>query len=242
MVKRRRSNSDKIIKSGGRKSSYKPEYAKRVKELIMELVPLNSKGELACGKIAKALGVPARTMQEWRNPYSKHFKPDFAAAINESELRMRANIDLGLINANVVLRAQGYKERIKTFEPVVEGPELPAFSRYTKDDLINYAKSFLGLDLKTTMKKGAIEIAIRERVEEMTTEKMKVVRIVEKTIPSDIAAAKYCNQNLGDPDKRWKDKKVTELDVNEETATLLGLIDGSTKGKLPNREEEENAG
>lgn len=40
----------------------------------------------------------------------------------------------------------------------------------------------------------------------------------------------------------WFDKREHEHSLDKETATLLGLIDGSTKGKLPDREESEDAG
>ena len=38
------------------------------------------------------------------------------------------------------------------------------------------------------------------------------------------------------------DKISTEHSVDENTATLLGLIDGSTKGQLPTEQEVEDAG
>ena len=40
----------------------------------------------------------------------------------------------------------------------------------------------------------------------------------------------------------WKDKQEHEHNLSKETATLLGLIDGSSKGKLPTRQEVEDAG
>lgn len=38
------------------------------------------------------------------------------------------------------------------------------------------------------------------------------------------------------------DKQETTHNISKETASLLGLIDGSTKGKLPARQEAEDAG
>ena len=38
------------------------------------------------------------------------------------------------------------------------------------------------------------------------------------------------------------EKTITEHEVSEETATLLGMIDGSSKGKLPTKQEEQDAG
>ncbi len=42
--------------------------------------------------------------------------------------------------------------------------------------------------------------------------------------------------------KNWRDKQEHEHGVTKELSDLLGIIDGSTKGKLPNKEESENAG
>lgn len=39
-----------------------------------------------------------------------------------------------------------------------------------------------------------------------------------------------------------RDKQEMDLGLNKDTITLLGLIDGSSKGKLPNRQEEKDAG
>lgn len=40
----------------------------------------------------------------------------------------------------------------------------------------------------------------------------------------------------------WKDKQTQEHVIDKDTATLLGLIDGNSKGQLPNRQEAEDAG
>lgn len=58
-----------------------------------------------------------------------------------------------------------------------------------------------------------------------------------KHYPPDTAAAFIWLKNRAG----WKDKSVTELKVAKETATLLGLIDGGTKGKLPHSQEVKNA-
>lgn len=39
-----------------------------------------------------------------------------------------------------------------------------------------------------------------------------------------------------------KDKQEIKHDLSKETATLLGLIDGGSKGKLPNSQEVKDAG
>ena len=46
---------------------------------------------------------------------------------------------------------------------------------------------------------------------------------------------------LGKNNLDQTDKHIQELKVDKDTASLLGLIDGSTKGQLPNRQEDEDA-
>lgn len=40
----------------------------------------------------------------------------------------------------------------------------------------------------------------------------------------------------------WTDKREYQHDITPELATVLGLIDGSSKGKLPDSQEGEDAG
>lgn len=61
---------------------------------------------------------------------------------------------------------------------------------------------------------------------------------ITKYYPPDTAAAFIWLKNRAG----WRDKSETEIKVAKETATLLGLIDGSTKGKLPTKQEVEQAG
>lgn len=41
---------------------------------------------------------------------------------------------------------------------------------------------------------------------------------------------------------QWSDRVIQSHEVDKNTATLLGMIDGSSKGQLPTSEEAENAG
>lgn len=59
-----------------------------------------------------------------------------------------------------------------------------------------------------------------------------------KHYPPDTAAAFIWLKNRA----RWKDKQEHEHNLSKETATLLGLIDGSSKGKLPTGQEVEDVG
>lgn len=71
------------------------------------------------------------------------------------------------------------------------------------------------------------------------TETSEVIRVPTiKHYPPDTAAAFIWLKNRAG----WKDKQTQEHSVSEETAKLLGLIDGKTRGKLPSSQEIENAG
>lgn len=59
-----------------------------------------------------------------------------------------------------------------------------------------------------------------------------------KHYPPDTAAAFIWLKNRAG----WRDKQETEHTLNKQTAQLLGLIDGRTKGKLPDRQEAQDAG
>ncbi len=59
-----------------------------------------------------------------------------------------------------------------------------------------------------------------------------------KHYPPDTAAAFIWLKNRAG----WRDKQETEHTISKQTADLLGLIDGSTKGKLPDRAESQDAG
>lgn len=59
-----------------------------------------------------------------------------------------------------------------------------------------------------------------------------------KHYPPDTAAAFIWLKNRAG----WKDKQTQEHIIDKDTATLLGLIDGSSKGQLPTEQEVEEAG
>lgn len=205
---------------------YDPSFAERVAVLIGR-ISLTRTGGLAYGVIAKALGVSHVTMKKWRTPEDALFKPDFVYAIEKAEKELRKkiaeqleSIELGKINAGVVKRAQGYKKKKVIKEPVVTGPKSPPYSRFTKDDLITYAKNALGFKLNKKLNKGAIENAMRKRIDEMTTEELKIVRVEEEFVPSDIAAAKYANQNMGKTEEQWTDTQ----EVNVEAQSIVDII------------------
>ena len=59
-----------------------------------------------------------------------------------------------------------------------------------------------------------------------------------KHYPPDTGAAFIWLKNRAG----WRDKQETEHTISKQTASLLGLIDGGTKGKLPASQEVEDAG
>ncbi len=201
---------------------YDPSYARRVSVLVGQ-IPLNRTGDLAFGVIAKALGVSHVTMKKWRTVGDDLYKPQFLAAIEvaEKELRKKIaehleSIELGKIHAGVIKRAQGYRKKKIFRELTVTGPKNPPYSRFKRDDLIAYNKAFkLGLKITTAMSKGLIEIKMRERIEEMSIEKMKDVREEVEKVPSDTTAAKYCDQNMGLKEEQWTDTQ--KLDVESQS-------------------------
>ena len=222
MAKKRVKKPIPKAKKAVRLEKYESSYAVQVGVLISK-IPLNRKGKLAFGVIAKALGVGVSTMLKWRTPGDKLFKPDFLAAIEVAEDQLRKKIalqlesvELGKINRGVVKRAQGYKKKKIIKEPVTTGPAHPPYSRFSKDDLIAYSKS-VGLRLKFAKKdkKGAIEIAIRKRIEQLQIKELAIVRTEEEFIPSDTTAAKYANQNMGKTEERWTD--IQNVDVESQS-------------------------
>lgn len=61
---------------------------------------------------------------------------------------------------------------------------------------------------------------------------------ITKHYPPDTGAAFIWLKNRAG----WKDRQSLDIGVDQNTITLLRLIDGSTKGQLPSRTEEEDAG
>ncbi len=232
MAKKKAKKAVKRKKKQAKVEKYDPSFAQRVSVLVSQ-IPLTRTGGLAFGVIARALGVSYVTMKKWRTLDNDLFKPEFLAAIDVAEMDLRKNIalvkegvELSKIHKAVVKRAQGYKKVKVTKEPVVTGPKHPSYSRFNKEDLITYAKNLLGLKLNKKLTKGAIENAIRKRIDEMTTEELKVIKVEEEFVPSDVTAAKYCDQNMGKKEKRWTD--TAEVNVNVDgLSKLLEELDGS---------------
>ncbi len=216
----------KNVKKPAKVEKYDSGYIERVEKLI-ERLPLNRTGGIAFGVIAKGIGVSARTMLKWRTVDSGLYKPDFVAAIDESEKKLRKRIAMGLesvqlgkIHAGVIKKAQGYKRKKVIKEPVMVGPDHPPYSRFTKEDLVTYAMNTMRFKVSVKLSKGAIENAIRKRIALLTVEVLKIVRVEEEFVPSDVVAAKYADQNMGKTEEQWTD--IQKLDV--ESKSLADIL------------------
>ena len=69
------------------------------------------------------------------------------------------------------------------------------------------------------------------------------MKLTEKNITTLAPNAGVCNRILAAHRPLvYGDKSNVKLDVTEEVKKLLDVIDGSSKGKLPNKKEKRNAG
>ncbi len=70
------------------------------------------------------------------------------------------------------------------------------------------------------------------------TAKLKIEQYYEEHLTDrNVAGSIFALKNF-----KWKDKTTTEHVLDENTASLLGLIDGKDKGQLPTGQEVEEAG
>ncbi len=229
-VKAKKAKAKRSALSKG-ETVYTDDLPEKAALMIKDLQLINGRGELEFGKIAKILNIPLRTFNSWRNQKGDYFKPELVKAMAEAHSKLLVSVDLRKIHAGQILKAQG-KARETTIikEPVAEGPRLPAFSRYTKPVLIDYARRILKLKLTRSMTKCAMEEAIRSKAEKMTTVTIKEVRRVTKTQPPDTPAAKYCDQNMGDEGERWSETENLRHGVDDALGELLKEISGNGSG------------
>ena len=70
------------------------------------------------------------------------------------------------------------------------------------------------------------------------TAKLRIENSYEKGLrDKNVAGSIFALKNFN-----WHDKQTQVLEIDKNTATLLGLFDGSTKGRLPTEQEVEEAG
>jgi len=105
----------KAKKSAGEK--YQASYAERALFLIVELGLVNARGGIAVTKLAKALGVTAKTIRQWRKADGEYYKNEFAKALKTAA----ESIECGDIKRSMIDRAKGYKRTRKTYEKNKKG-------------------------------------------------------------------------------------------------------------------------
>ena len=109
---------------------------------------------------------------------------------------------------------------------------------FNTDD--HYTVTGLALSLGFTSRQALIvnEGYSPEFFDALKTAKLKVENFYEKHLTANNATGSiFALKNF-----RWQDKQITEHIVDEDTANLLGMIDGSSKAKLPDSSEAENTG
>lgn len=171
---------------------------------------LATRNVLSNVKIAKLLKVSPETVKRWRTIGSGYYKKPFAEAIEKlQEVIYSGEIKMGLID-----KARGYTEHKYTRELQTKGVTLPALSKMSVKQLLEYARHKLKLRLKKTMARYEIELAIREAAETAETSEMVIVKHESKNIAADVAAAERVLSNIGTPEKRWQFKQQTEMTVS----------------------------
>ncbi len=231
-------------KSGQRldkgKTLYEPRLAEKARKLILEAQLIKADGTLHYSKLAKLLEIPSATFSIWRNAGSQYYKPEFARALTEACDELLEGLQSGKIKQAMIKRALPYTRIKRTKERMVKGPKMPAMSSMSKKDLL-FAAENLGLKVKKVLTCGVLKVKITAEVARQTKEVLVITKQEEERMHGDVAAAKLVLPNIGPIDKRWIPQEKREIEVNEETMKLMGLIDGSSKGKLPSRKESKDA-
>ena len=211
----------------GQQQKYTDSYAERVGEIIAGF-PLTRDRKLAVGKIAKALGVSARTMLRWRTVGGEFYKPGFVKAIAAAEKKLCENIDLNKTKRAAIIRAKGGFKTKKIIEkPFIEGPAMPALGTMDKKAMQLCAKN-LGLKADDEDTKGVLKIKIHNAVLAQQKEVMKVVSKETTTLPPDVGAIKLVVANIGAEQDRWIEKQ--ELTVEGKSlADIAAIMSGRKK-------------
>jgi len=211
----------------GRPVKYQPRYVELVKMYIIELGAINSRGEIAWGRIAKVMGLNVETLRRWRSKSSPYYKQDFAIAVTQAV----EEIDTGRIKAGQIVQAQKHILHRIYRELRIKGPKMPP-SNYTKAFLVRYANDILKLKLNMKMTIPEIRYKLDRRIEELAKEEMVIVRKESIEVDPSPAAVKNVLTNTGDPKKRWNFKDVHEIDPGDPLTRLIEEI-GATPRALP---------
>ncbi len=210
-------------------SLYNPKLVARVKEVILELEPIKSNGDLHYGRIAKIMDIASRTFSHWRDTESKYYKPKFAKAIIAAHEELTETIELSKTKRAMIARSQPYNRVKKTKELKTLGPKLPAMGSLDKKALLQIAR-VLGLKkVDKKMTNGVLKLRIVEEVERQTKEVLVVVKQEEERMHGCAVAGKMVTSNIGPKDKRWVEKAEVEV-VGKSLADIAAIMSGKKAG------------
>lgn len=148
------------------------------------------------------------------------YKPEYKEEAYKLSLLRAIDEDIADFFGVSVSTLTTWKKKYPTFLASIKKGKIKADAEIAHS-LFNRAKGYSHPDVHISNYKG-----------EITTTN------ITKHYPPDTAAAFIWLKNRAG----WKDKQEHEHSLNKETATLLGLIDGTSKGRLPDRAEGEDAG
>jgi hypothetical protein len=209
MVARTRKNSQSKPKADI-KTKYTPEAPELLIMLVVECGMVNSRGEIAWGKVARAMGVSEMTLHNWRNPQ----KPEtYHKEFHQAAKMARESVDAAQIKRGIIDLAKPHYEYDRTQELRKVGPTAPPKHWY-KDDLIEWADTYLDLEIDPTMTKPQVIAAIARECFELTEEKLVTVKERRKKVV-DVGAAKLALPNIGPLEERWIEK--TEHQMTDKT-------------------------
>ena len=224
MAKKQNKKGAKLDKG---ESLYSPEIAHQVKAAIFDFELVTSKGELLVTKLAKLLGIPARTFRSWRDLNSDRYKADLATAVKKAHKEYVEQMDAGKIKQGQIKKALNNVQVKKIYEKEVRGPVIPSLSGMDKDGLTMVAKS-LKLKVKKNMSKGVLKCLIVAEKEKQTKETMILQRRETTHFGGDTNAAKFVLPHIGPETERWIPKEKLELE-GLSLADIAAIMSG--KGK-----------
>lgn len=190
------------------------------------------RGAIAWAKVSKCLEVAPRTIRRWLDPLCDLYKEDFAKAV----LLIQQEVEVGKVKLDT-LTAAGKHIRVKTFRVArTVGPKPPK-AAYRKEELIEYAASFLkpALELHMGMTKPAMLLAIQKEVENQTKVKMVKVATQEQEVYGEPAARAMVLANHGPVAGRWTNKEGRVLEAGDSLKRLFAEI-GDQETVLPSEE------
>lgn len=231
-TKKEKAGKKAAAKRPGRKldkgeTTYTPEMAVRVREIILEIKPLKDNGSLNLGQVARVMGIPQRTFSYWTDPNSEYFKYEFFKALTAAHEELCELIDLNKTQKAMISRSQPYTRKRITKELRKRGPDMPALSKMKKPAMQRFAKR-IGVVFTKKMTVPALTELIKDKIESNTVEELVIVKEETERMHGDVAAARLVVSNIGPKDKRWTDKSEVNLQVNS-LADIAAIMSGKQK-------------